>query len=583
MGLNLIQIGDFILDDLYFYIGIGVLAFIIFLIILFVILNKFVFSRRRIRRNFNELNKRYKYLQTLLYTQDAQYIQKLDLISRTNLLYADVYQTHLERFKEIRDELDNQVEDAMNVLSVLLEDKNVKAYKIQLAKYAPLFREFEDAIKKLDEDLTLVIRPEEDCRKESLMLKDKYREVKTLYEEKKDSLEFVNDRFEIIFKNIDKKFNVFEEEVETAQYDEARELLPTLAKVLSEVKKILEILPTYLEEVNEKIPQEMGRTLDKYNKLVLLELPLKHLNVEEEMDKIKEVLVEIREGFKQLKIDKVGDKIDGLHIMLNQLNENMDKEEDARNKFNDVYQDVMKEYTELEKNVIKLNNSVPHFEKYYIIDEANQLKLKNLSVELDTLSKIKRRVDFYVHGVEKTFYTDLLNKINDLRNGVGECNKDYEEYKVYLDSLKKDSDSAYKTIKARYLQLKRCEKTLRDFKNDNLASQYAEDIDRCYNLMDEISRILKAIPIDVITLNYLNNQLNEISSHCLEEVDNLNNYRSLSIDNITLINRDRMKFSDIHNLLLQAEQLFFDGQFKSSYDMTETIINRIEDKDKAIK
>ena len=41
-----------------------------------------------------------------------------------------------------------------------------------------------------------------------------------------------------------------------------------------------------------------------------------------------------------------------------------------------------------------------------------------------------------------------------------------------------------------------------------------------------------------------------------------------------------MKFADVHNLLTQAESLFFNGEYKSCYDMSETIINRIEDKDK---
>ena len=41
-----------------------------------------------------------------------------------------------------------------------------------------------------------------------------------------------------------------------------------------------------------------------------------------------------------------------------------------------------------------------------------------------------------------------------------------------------------------------------------------------------------------------------------------------------------VQFTDVHNLLMQAESLFFAGEYKSSYEMTETIIHRISDKDK---
>ena len=98
--------------------------------------------------------------------------------------------------------------------------------------------------------------------------------------------------------------------------------------------------------------------------------------------------------------------------------------------------------------------------------------------------------------------------------------------------------------------------------------------------MDEISVVLKTLPIDVIRLNQLVNELEELCLKIFTEVDSLSSYRALSVDNITLINRDRMKFADVHNLLTQAESLFFNGEYKSCYDMSETIINRIEDKDK---
>lgn len=571
--------GEFF-NNVTFIIIIVVIVAIIALVIIFSLLEVFVFSRMRIRKSFNEITKKYKYLNSLLTIQDSQYLARLEQISQTNLLYIDVYDDYLTRYNEIKDEKDANVADLLNALNVYVEDKNVKGYKKIYNDNYHYFSDYEKSVNDLNRDLEVVIRPEEDCRKDSLMLKDKYREVKSLYEEVYDSLSPEQEQFDKVFANIDKRFTKFEDFVDTAQYDEAKTLLPTLAKVLTEIKKILDVLPSYLSEVNDLVPKQMGKVLDKYHSLVLSELPLRHLNVEDEMENIKNVLVSLRNNFKELKINGAGEKIEALHKILDKLDNNMDLEEDARNKFNDVYHDVMVSYTLLEKDVIKLNNSIESFEKYYIIDDANQEKLKNLSYELDTLSKFKRRVDFFVHGLEKTYYTDLLNKINDLKKGVEDCKNHYEEYSAYLTSLKSDTDKAYELINSRYLKMKKCEAILREFNNESLEFKFNEDINKSYSLTDEISVVLKTLPIDVIRLNQLVNELEELCLKIFTEVDSLSSYRALSVDNITLINRDRMKFADVHNLLTQAESLFFNGEYKSCYDMSETIINRIEDKDK---
>lgn len=562
------------------YTIIGGVVGIILLIVIIILLNKFVFSRQKIKKTLANLTKDYQYLNNLLTKQDFTYIGKLDAISRTNLLYADVYNQYLDRYLELSNEFDKEIEEFLNALSVNLEDKNVKAFKKTFKEGIGHFNEYKKEVLALDEDLEVIIRPEEDCKRDSLMLKDKYREVKTLYESVTDRLDPVQEKFDIVFKNIDKKFNQFEDLVETADYDEAKAMLPSLAKILTEIKNVLEVLPTYLEEVNGNVPKEMGNILDKYHALELTKLPLGHLKIEDEIQKIKNVLIELRENFNSLNTKDADVRIKELHETLNRLDGQMDAEEKARNEFNDIYQDTINSYTDLEKNIIKLNNSIPSYEKYYIIDESNQIRLRQLGTDLDTLSKFKRRVDFYVHGAEATYYTDLLTKINDLSNGINDLKAHYEEYHTYLDSLKKTVDNGHEMINTRYLQLKRAEYIVRGFNNDYLSNKFQEGITRSYNIIDALHEVIITLPIDVIRVNDLTKQLDMVIIELLTDIDNLSSYYNLCIDNVTLINRDRMKFTDVHNLLMQAESLFFAGEYKSSYEMTETIIHRISDKDK---
>ena len=73
---------------------------------LYLLIEKFFLTKRRCKRTILALERKYEYLHSLLLGQDAQYIQRLELISRTNLLYGDIHSQYFRRFKEIRDNQD---------------------------------------------------------------------------------------------------------------------------------------------------------------------------------------------------------------------------------------------------------------------------------------------------------------------------------------------------------------------------------------------------------------------------------------------------------------------------------------------
>ena len=66
---------------------IAIIAGVVVLGVLGFLLYYFVISRNRIKHQVRELQKKYSYLDALLIGQDSQYIHRLEIISRTNLLY----------------------------------------------------------------------------------------------------------------------------------------------------------------------------------------------------------------------------------------------------------------------------------------------------------------------------------------------------------------------------------------------------------------------------------------------------------------------------------------------------------------
>lgn len=550
----------------------------------YIALEILVFRKMRAKKKLGLEKAKFENLSNLLLNEDNQYLSRLESIQNSNLLYAEVYQEYLNKYLETKEGLETEVSEIITDLETALENKDLKAFKeIYKSKQNDL-NYFETTIKSIHSDLQELIRPEEDCRKDSLMLKEKYREIKGMYEENIDILSTVSDRFDVFFRNVDKKFNEFEELVDTANYEEAKLLLPVLAKVFTQIKVILEHLPTYLNEVNDIIPKQMGALKNKYDTLVEGGLPLSHLKVENELEYIKNVLIDLREQYKDLKIEGSQEKIERLHLVLANLDNSIDNEEKARIEFSRISDDIIFSYLTLNDNVTKLNNNLSSYQKVYIVDEEHMEALKNLNAETDTLSKFKRRLDYFFNGQNRSYFTDLLNKVNDLKKGVDATNVLYNNLKSYLDSLVVDVKKSYDLINSRYLRLKKSEASLREFNNEELTLHYEEAFKKSYDYLDEISyNLLEVKPIDVNRVNELTKEMEELTSSITKEIADLGSFRVLASENIVFLNRDRAKFSDISSLMNQAESLFFKGSYESAYNMSETIMEKMKEKSKVAK
>lgn len=565
------------------FIVIGIVVAILVVAILVIILEVLVFSKNRMKKKYQALDNEYHYLNTLLISQDSQYVQRLESMARTNLLYVDLHQKYLEMYQELRTGLDLEVDKFIQDLKGRVDEKDTHGFKKVMNAGLPFYNKYKESVTTLNAELVETIKPEEDCRQSSLLLKDKYREVKSLYLENKDKVVPYDEKIDIIFKNVDHKLDDFDKFVASADFDEAKSLLPILGKVLNQVSNILNCLPQYLEEVNDIIPKEMGNIIDRYRELCDDKLPLTHLHLEEEYERIKQDLIATRSGFEELKVKDVDKVIENSHSLLASLSVGMDKEVKARDEFKIVSPLIMSAYQNLERNIVKLNNSVPNYRKYYKIDDEHEKLLNKIAIDLDMLSKAKRRIDYYTSGVEKTYYSDLLNKDNDLKNGIEQLSNTVINYKNYLDSLKEHVDSATALIGTKYIQLKKAVALLRELNNDEILNNNNDDIEDSYNSIDKIYSILKETPIDVHLLDETVDHLNDVSGRLFKNVDDLASFRELASDNILLINRDRMKFNDVNNQLSQVENLYFNGEYKSSYEMSETILKKLEDKDKVVR
>ena len=469
-----------ILDGLSTELIIGVVVscvFALFLLILvgYLALSKFYLNKKKCRKQLDIYQSKYEYLHALLTGQDNSYIQRLEIISRTNLLYSDIHASYFKRSKEIRDTTDQKYQDILFQLQNYLEENKTREFKYYLKENLPILKQYEDAVNSLNNDLVNVIRPEEEARQMSLNEKEKLRDVKSKFNFNENDLTFVASSFQQVFAKIDRKFNDFDDLVENANYDDAKSIIPEVDKVLNLLDKLIDEIPPLVKEVNENIPSKVKKLSEEYERIMKEGKPLTHLQVEVLVGQIDEALDTERSNIKNLAVSHIKEETEEINRVIDELFEKFKKEEDAFIEFNEKKDPVINEFLNYDKELVKINNNITRFKKIYIIDEEHTNELTNIRNKVEEVSKDKRRLDQYMRNIEPYPYSELLDKLSIAfkKNILKEKLMDLGPTSKLISEIVKSMETALKSDEEFDKELKRLEYRLPMF-SDELKKRHAD-------------------------------------------------------------------------------------------------------------
>lgn len=534
-----------------------------------------LFSGLRYKKQVRELSRRFEYLHALLFGQDSQYVKRIEIISLTNLLYVNTHMTFNKRFKDIRDKGDASAQTTINDLKDLLSDRDYKALKAALPKAKEVIDSYDDEVNSLNSDLLVVIKPEEECRQKSLMLKEELRKIKQDYYVKQADLTLVAPSFETVFNKLDDRFKDFESYVESAQYDDANNRLPEISKVLKELANVIKEMPNICVTIQSVIPEKLASLENKYEELLSSGYPLHHLLVKGNIEDMRRELNILTNSVQKFELDGVNERLDGMLAQIDDYFNSFEKEKDARVSFESDCDKVYSYANSIDKKYIRLCNSLPEVKKIYVISEEENAKIGAIKVLVNKAGATKRSLDTFIHSVTKQPYTILVEKMNLLNDESNSTSQAIDDFDRYLLSLKNDSEVAFNSVSTFDTKMKNAEYYLRLMDIPALNKKYQPDIDRCYDLLNQIYTKLNSLPIDVALINQLENELNQVGESVFNSTKEDYQQMLMANGSILFANRDRRHLGEMDATLKQAEGFYFSGEFKKAYDETNAVLKRI--------
>ena len=547
-----------------------VVASVIVATVLGILLYFFVISRFKFRKQVSNLEKQFSHCDALLLGQDTQYIHRLEIISRTNLLYLSKYEQFYRRFKSIHDNEDAYADSILKQLKSLLAAKQYKNIKSVISEAKKAVENLTESVNNLDHDLYEVIKLEEDCRRTIDHLREVYRHVKQTYYSESNDLEMVAATFNKMFDKIDASFARFDEQLEGAEYEEINSEAASLNSVLTALGHVLIELPKLCKTIKTDIPEALTSLQNKYKETEKQGVPLYHLSFKNHIEEWKKKIQEISKRIINLQIGGVNSELELILVEIDSMRQKLDDEVTARDYFREHYDFVYQSVNNVEKVFLRICALLPEIKNIYIISPTEIEKIDSLGKSVDDLGNSKRYLDGFVHSGTRQPYSLLKSKLDELEANYSIVNKGVTNFKMYIDSIKSTAEEAYNMISVYYYQVKEAERALDEVNIESFSSLYREKIEAVFEVLNDIYQGVQTKPIDVEDINNKITNLKNIANPMFEDIENKTRNAKVAERSLVILNRDRDE-QDINHTVNQLEIGFQKGDFQSVYSQANSL------------
>jgi len=517
-----------------------------------------------IKKPFQELEKRYQDTHALFFVQAAAIYQRLEKISKHNLEYFSYFDGISKTYDMIKNELDNKAKDQLHKLSQYVKDNEGKAFNALYQPTRITLDVFESAVKKLMQELTMIMKPEEDTKVLIAEVKELIRHLRSEYFGKINQLSLVETQFNNLFKYVDDQVNFIDQKMDAGEYDDIQQMIAKMTKAIKKILGLMNELPRICVLLASVIPEKIKALLDTSDTMQKQGYPLHHLLIKDTISKAKDELEKMQTRIAVFDVY-------GMEVLLNSIGEKLEsfyplfeKEKEAKVTFDKDYESTYDAVNNLERRFSKLNSGLPKIKEIYVLEHQRLSEVESIKELISRLNLTKRGLDTLVLAGTKQPYTLQVDKINILKKEADIGERKLDEFTRYLASLKTHSQEAYASVNQYFLQFKDAEKALDDLNMQILTEQYDNQLTTFYQNLKQIVDALSLLPID---MNVVQQNLMLVKQEGQALVQRIHATIKLALETEKLLltaNKDRHRTTDNQKIIALAEQAFFEGKFEKA-------------------
>lgn len=479
-------------------------------------------------------------------------------------------------FKLIKEDRVPKVNDMISEVDFLIDKKD---YKSAIKKIADIEIEISTLKRKSDNllnEIKLVTQSEERNRSIITKLKIIYREMNNKFERTRKDYGELDVYIEKEFSVIEKKFHEFEKAMDLNDYVEVEKIVLILEELINNLKDLLERTPSIVLMATVLIPSSIDEALLAYSRMLRDGYPLDYLNVEYNVNEIRNKINNIMDSMKNLEIGESEVELKTILDYFNSLFVDFDKEKESKDIFKENIKILKAKIEKINRIVYDIYIQIDDIKLNYNLteEEINKFSLLNKNLE-----KINADYKTLVEqGRGKTFaYSKLVDELNGLNTRLSRLQDDLDYQLHSITSMKDDEVRAKEQLEAIEKLLKQSKLKLKEYNIPVIPSSYFIELEEANEALREITKELDKKPIVIKILNIRVDTARDLVFKIYNKTNDLIKSVIFSERLIVYGNRYRSKYSEIDKMLDEATDLFNKGQYKKSLDLLIRELRKIDE------
>lgn len=552
------------------YIGTIIIVLVIITVLAVILLKK-----KRHKRLLNEMDRLEKEKNLLINVPVLNELSKVEALVKSNNKLEEKYNAWKLKFAVIEEETIPAINDMLIEIDFLIDKSSTKNVYQKISDIEIKLAEIKTKIKSIMTEIKEITLSEERNRATVIKLKARYRKLKKQFEETKLDYEETAKTIELQFETIEKRFEEFEMVMEKKDYEEVIYVVKGLTEMLDHMSIIIDEIPEIMLMGKNLIPKRTEDVSSEYIKLTREGYQLDYLNVEYNIVETEKKVNAIFDRVRVLNLEDVTFELKTILDYYDSLFNDFETEKLSRK----YYEEAITSFEKKEKHIIKVLDAVdtqlPEMKNKYSITDETLESIKLLKEEYNEIVKDYERLSMLNKNHTLPFsklnseleiislkLMKLQEKLNGILRKVGNLKDDEERAKNQLEDIK--------------LLLKQSKYQIRKNRLPIIPDDYYVELSEASEAIKEIQKELSKKPLDVDTLNVRVDTARDLVFKLHNTTSNMVRAALLSEYAIVYGNRYRSSKSVINDGLVKAEQLFFNGEYKKSLDLSISTLDVVE-------
>ncbi len=552
------------------YIGTIVFVLICLVVVLFLILKSK--KKKDMQKAVSVLEKEKNLLINVPVLNE---LSKVEALVKNNSKLEERYNAWKLKFEIIETETIPNINEMLIEIDFLIDKaKPCEVYE-KISEIEINLYEIKTKIKGILSEIKEITLSEERNRATVIKLKSLYRRLKKKFFDTKADYEETAKTIELQFETIERRFEEFEMVMEKKDYEEVIYVVKGLTEMLDHMTIIVDEIPEIMLMGKNLIPKRTEDISTEYIKLTREGYQLDYLNVEYNIVETEKKVNAIFDRVRVLNLEDVTFELKTILEYFDSLFNDFETEKLTRKYYEEGLVKFNKSRKHVDKILLAVENNLPEMKKNYNItddtlDSVKLLKAEFLEVAKDyeklenldrnhtiPYSKLNQELEIIMLKLSK-----LHEKLNNLLQKVGNLKDDEERAKGQLEDIK--------------LLLKQSKYKIRKNRLPIIPDNYYVELREASDAIKEIQRELSKKPLDVDTLNVRVDTARDLVFKLHNTTADMVKSALLSEYAIVYGNRYRSSKTQINEGLVKAENLFFQGDYKKSLELSITTLDMVE-------